>query len=415
MVAAAAILARAGLLIYAERQPARFDFPDSHRYVQVAQNIAAGLGPVESSEVQAGTDPLYPYVLSLETRFGFDDAPALLRFGRIVNCLCGVASVLVLGLFARHFFGDRPALIAAAMLAVDPILLFFNGLVLTEIPYTLLLLGAWWAVAAMSDSVRGVPRVSTTTTPVLRSYGWALAAGLFVGLATATRSSNLLMPLLLAPFVWWFSGGRLVRRAASVLVFLVFAAATLAPTAVRNYRLLGYLVPVRTGGGASLLEALAPWADGGPGMDRIQYPAFPPGADEYQRDRLCRQQAVSWAWENPGTTVRLAWAKLKRTWSISLNAAGYSSATYTAITWLTVAPEFALAIVGLWMLRRRPVVLGLLLAPAVYLTLLHMIFVGSVRYRVPAMPFLFVAAAVAMDAVWSGHRHPSPDPVGSAS
>jgi hypothetical protein len=43
--------------------------------------------------------------------------------------------------------------------------------------------------------------------------------------------------------------------------------------------------------------------------------------------------------------------------------------------------------------------LALLLLPAAYFTLIHMVFVGSVRYRLPAMPFIFILAAVGLCAL----------------
>jgi hypothetical protein len=56
----------------------------------------------------------------------------------------------------------------------------------------------------------------------------------------------------------------------------------------------------------------------------------------------------------------------------------------------------------------------LLLAPAIYLSAVHMVFVGSVRYRVPIMPILDVLAGVGALGVWqlmtsrrSGERSPA--------
>jgi hypothetical protein len=311
--------------------------------------------------------------------------------------------VALLAALARRLVGDRPALIAAAILAVDPILLFFNALVLTETCYTALLLGGFWCLTRLGGR---------------RGWGFAAAAGLLFGLATLTRSSSLFLPLVLLPLVWHFAG-RTVRvpasaetggpgRGASVdgprgnmllACFLLSTAVVLVPTAVRNYRLFGHLVPVRTGSGASLMEALGPWADGGPGMDRIEYPAFPADADEYARDLICRTAAINWARDHPREVVALGWAKLVRTWAVTINAPDYSSWPFTLAAWLTVAPEFLLAAWGIWLLRRRRPVLAMLLVVAVYSTLVHMVFVGSVRYRVPAMPFLFVLAGVGMDSL----------------
>ena len=417
-----AVILRAGLLFYAEGHRATFDFPDSHRYVLVARNIAAGRGPIESDAVRAGTDPLYPLVLSLGIRLGADDAAAVMRFGRIVNVFFAVVSILILAALTRRLVGPRAALIAAALLAVDPILLFFNALVLTETFYISLLLAGFYGVVRLGEAwlpertgwkpvpqelpVPQVLPVSQKTSLSQKSLAtrllWACMAGGCIGLGTLVRSSNLLMPLVLAPLVWFFARGEANepsrRRLGVVVCFLLMSIVPLVPWAVRNYRVFGDLVLTRSGGGASLMEALGPWADGGPGMDRIVYPEFPDGADELTRDRLCRTAAIEWAKSHPWAAARLAWVKMRRTWSITLHATVYSSTLYRVICWLSVTPVFVLALVGIWRLRRHRAIVGLLLLPAVYFTLVHVVFVGSVRYRLPAVPMLFVLAATGLSA-----------------
>ena len=51
--------------------------------------------------------------------------------------------------------------------------------------------------------------------------------------------------------------------------------------------------------------------------------------------------------------------------------------------------------------------MGLLLSPAIYFTLLHVIFVGSIRYRLPAMPLLFLFAAAAITSLAGIRRQES--------
>ena len=56
-------------------------------------------------------------------------------------------------------------------------------------------------------------------------------------------------------------------------------------------------------------------------------------------------------------------------------------------------PVMFLALVGAWRTFRRGWPYVLCWLPAVYFTLLHMVFVGSIRYRQPAMLGLIVLAA----------------------
>lgn len=169
-----ALTLRVCLLIYAEQRLERFDFPDSHRYVQVARNIVAGKGPIDSERVKAGTDPIYPAILSVGIRLGATSDEAIFRFGRIVNAAFSCASVLLISMLARAIHSDRAGLITAGLFAIDPILLFFNGLVLTETVHITLLLAAMCFMA----------RLSSCRAPLL-----AGCAGLLFGIGAMTRST----------------------------------------------------------------------------------------------------------------------------------------------------------------------------------------------------------------------------------
>jgi hypothetical protein len=62
---------------------------------------------------------------------------------------------------------------------------------------------------------------------------------------------------------------------------------------------------------------------------------------------------------------------------------------------VTYVPLLALGAIGVWRYRGMGFPVALCWLPAVYLTLLHVVFVSSMRYREPAMlPLAALAAAV---------------------
>jgi 4-amino-4-deoxy-L-arabinose transferase-like glycosyltransferase len=382
-----AALLRIGVVHYANNHADRFMWPDSQRYLQAAGNIAAGDGPMVGPSNRTGVDPGYPLLLSWPMRIWPGDVDKAAAVGRWMNVVAGLATVIFTACLGRLLFGSRVGLVAAGILAVQPIQVYFHALVLTEVLYTTLLVGSLYSLARY-----------------MRGSGGANLVGCAIGLGLATliRSSGLFLPLLLLPLVAYAGfqpvagRGGLRGAVAALTAFCICYACVLMPAAYRNYRILGAFVPVRTGAGESLLESVGPWADGGPGMQKIVRPAYPADADEYVRDRMDRAAAIGYIKQDPARFLRLAGNKFLRTWNVRMNLADYRRPVYDGLAMLSTIPVFVLAAIG-WLRHRRPVSRwSLLLAPAVYFTLLHMVFVGSVRYRYPAMPAIMILAGAAL-------------------
>ena len=67
---------------------------------------------------------------------------------------------------------------------------------------------------------------------------------------------------------------------------------------------------------------------------------------------------------------------------------------------IVVIGTLILAALGGWRVRRRPEVLLLTVGPILYFSAIHMVFVSSLRYRLPAEYPLLVATAVGLLTVW---------------
>jgi hypothetical protein len=157
--------------------------------------------------------------------------------------------------------------------------------------------------------------------------------------------------------------------------------------------------------GASLYDGLNPQATGASDMrfvDRFRTeeqrnPSAAGGVSlECRLDRRLRQEAIAWAASHPGQVLRLSLGKLARMWNVWPNDRTFFSWRVRWGVLFTFVPLAILAIIGTARTLRRGWSCWLCWLPAVYLTLLHMVFVSSIRYREPAMLPLCVVAAIAI-------------------
>lgn len=189
------------------------------------------------------------------------------------------------------------------------------------------------------------------------------------------------------------------------------------PWWVRNYAVSGQFVPTSSEVGASLVDGLNPSATGASDMtfkdnllwatrfdpERLQQPT----QFELAIDRTYRDYALTFARREPRRVLELGVIKFSRMWNIWPNENEFRSWPMRLVVAATYLPLLVLIFLGL---RRwgRQWTCWLLFSPAIYFTLLHMIFVSSIRYRLPPLlPLMAIAAAVI--AVWLGEKLASDD------
>jgi hypothetical protein len=227
---------------------------------------------------------------------------------------------------------------------------------------------------------------------------YVLAVGVLGGVATLIRPSWLLFTPAIAALAVVI--GRDKKRLASFgLMATAALALTMLPWWIRNWHVTGRFVPTTLEVGASLYDGLSPHADGSSDMTHAAEFAERHRGGEYDLDRALRRAASTWAAAHPGEAVRLAGVKLTRMWNVWPNERSFRSWPARLIVAGSFVPVMVLAAIGAWRLRDRRCLLMLALAPAIYLTALHVVFVSSIRYRQPAMLPLMVLAAGAAGAL----------------
>jgi len=362
-----------------------FRFPDSADYDLLARNILEGKA-YEAGGNFASRMPGYPILVAgVYALAGYSVKAVLVVQALLSGALIGFTYAL-----ARRV-GTAVALLAAGLVAFDPLTVAFSATFLTEMPFTLCLMVALWLCLRLSESPR---------------WPHWVELGLVWGAGVMLRVSALwcIVPLL-AWVVWQMPVGAKRQRIAGPFIVLALIALMLAPWLVRNYRMFDS-GPFRmtTLEGISLYEAVYPEADGGPRQDKISLPPEMASLNEAQRNDEWSRRAWTYVREEPLRVAKLAVVKAGRTWSPWFNAGEWKS---RVITWGMAAwyiPVYALAIAGIFWGRMRRQTKMLLMIPVLYFTVLHALFLGSVRYRVPLMPEVCVLAACGASVLRKGEE-----------
>ncbi len=322
--------------------------------------------------------PLYPLMLSAIYQV-WGHAPVAVR---LLQALLGTATCALLYGIGRRLGGKRCGLIAAALGAAYPLLVFFTGVLMAE---TLLV---FLTTAAVLLALR------LEALPSLRN---AALLGFVLGLALLCKPVVLpWVPLLL--WGWWrrspLSGA---RRSARVALVLGVMGLTLAPWTARNAAVTGYFVPLSSNLGMNLMIGNEPQAGGiyRRGTDYLAMAQALVGEIEpaVARDRALARQVVAEMVDSPQRFAQLALRKLFWLWS---PLAPGESAQRNLIALLSSAPLLILGMWGFWRLRGRPEawVAGSLLLS---LSLVHMVFFAHTRFRLPLDAALMGPAALILD------------------
>ena len=401
-----------------------FRLGDSDSYWVLAGHIARG-EPYEygSPDACIFRAPLYPLALAPFTLIA--SKSQAVYWARIFGCLCGTLAVwLVMQLAARiahsskqaendqHEHGwlpDSGAAWAAGLLAaIYPGAIGMSIVVLSEAifcPLMLITLLGWH---------RGL--MATHVKPVI----WVcLFAGAASGLAILARPSWLLFMPLAGSLVLLFSRRR-GHQLAILTVMAVGCVAVMSPWWLRNYNITQRFVPTTLQVGPSLYDGLHEGASGGSDenmafvnefiarqrrMDAEAGLSAQPNPEqltqhstfEYRLNASMNRAATEWVGKNSSGAIRLALVKFQRTWSLWPSAGEVGS---TGLRTVLTIGCFGIMMLAAWVCRPMSgsaaaldrTSIALLWGPAVYFTLLHMVFVGSIRYREPAVLVLTALA-----------------------
>ncbi len=362
---------------------------DANGYWELARNLRHGSYSVYDPPRYAVRMPGFPLLLA----FGQLTTGSSRLGVRLELALLGTLTCLLVYLLGREVADEATALVAAAATAVSPVYAGLSVLVLSETAFAAAMLACLWGFARLTRA--------DGPQPVL-----AIGTGLLAAAAIFVRPSWLLAvpAFVLIDLVLAANRTAAVRRGGLVLLGTIVA---ITPWAVRNGIVLGRFVPTTTWLGPTLYDGFNPDADGTSDMrfyENDRAAGRLDGLDEVEIDSLYRRRSWEFVRSSPSQAVALAGRKQLRFWSPWLNAEAFRGPVARVGMAAVTLPLFVLAGCGAWQLRRRPVAFWATVGPLLYFAVLHCVFVGSVRYRVPAEYPLWIAAAFGLLHFWPALR-----------
>lgn len=322
------------------------------------------------------------------------------RLGHIqfVQCLLGVLQPCLLGVVAARWAGPRAGNWAFGLAMFHPFLIFYCAYLFTETLFIALL---WFSLYCL-QRLAGNRREDV--------WRWLSWAGVAMGFACLVRPA--LQPFLVVAVLWlgvpaWRAGG---FRAAAARVgwFTAVVSALLLPWQLGNLWVHGEFSLGPYYGKAVYLQSNSKdFVDMYEAKTKDEYYAifgrsanylsitngvsperWMAEAKEFQRDR----RDLWW---------RLQYYKLVHFWRPWLNPLIFSKAM-VALSAVVTAPVFALAFLELWRRRRQwdPMLVLLMALAGMGFVIGGLLFVASVRYRIPMVDLTFLILASA----WLGHR-----------
>jgi tetratricopeptide (TPR) repeat protein len=252
---------------------------DTAYFVSLAQRIAAEglLAPIGAFFVS----PLYVYFLAAV----FEAGGSLLA-AQLIQIALGAVAVALVFATARHWFGERAAVVAAGLAILTGIFTFNEILILQSALDPFLVSCALYAL----------------------STGALGGAGVSLGLLALNRPNALVFAAVAAAvvFVREWRAGRVKRGAVLVAALL----AVLAANAARNYAVSGDFVLIASHGGLNFYIGNHDRADG----TYTPVPGITPSIAGQARDSAgvdFAQKAFDWITEHPGDALKLWIRKIR--------------------------------------------------------------------------------------------------------
>ncbi len=337
-------------------------FPDATAYKAIGKEIFSG--KLITNNIYM---PLYP-IWSYITGLGVGQL--------LMDILISVASVWLIFSLSLYFFQDRMmALLSAFIASIYPHFIFYSVSGLTEIFFTFLLLLSF-----------------------LLFYKERIFLAIVISiLAVLVKPTfDFLNPVLVVLFVRYVHDGSWKKVIQYLFVYAISYMIIMSPWWMHQHKKYGEFVRLSLGDGIVLYTGNNPLNRSGGGIvgTDVDMSSFNNEKNPVIRNNKMKRVAIEYIASNPDHFVELAGLKFLRFWRLWPYTQHYQQ--WYVVTAFLLSYGLILFLAIGFMLRsgrryfRKLVPIFALFS---YLTLVHMVTIGSIRYRFPLEPFLIIFAS----------------------
>lgn len=219
-----------------------------------------------------------------------------------------------------------------------------------------------------------------------------------ITLSVYTKATLSFFIPILAPLVVLVISKNLLKSSKVLFFSVLTYTILLSPWWIRNYIIFDAFVPFSTSSGMNFylgnnernLNGGCDWSQD-VDVKKVEY--LNSIKSEIERNKAYTSEAKQYIVENPGRFIELAVLKFKRYYNVVPNAEGFNRGLYKWISILSYGVILALALYGTIVTRKEYKKLFPIYLLFVYFTLIHIIIITSLRYRLPLEPFMILLAS----------------------
>jgi 4-amino-4-deoxy-L-arabinose transferase-like glycosyltransferase len=368
-------------------------FPDEGRFIRESIEIVDN-GRFYFNESYAWEMPLTAVIYSFFYAVS-DDLSNMIYAIRIFQSLLLIFQALLAYRLTKLIFKDEiSGKIALLIYLFYPFFIFYQGLLLSETIFITLVVCAFYFFYRWIFDENS-------------SIQFLIISHIFFVMALYTKGVISFFPIFLVTVTVLSMKNKSMFFKIKSIVFSVFLFVILmSPWWLRNYNIFNQFVPFTTSSTFVLYSGNNPMNISGGGIGGVDLKDIE-GIEkltEIEKMKLYKKEALNFIKDNPNVFLKNMYTKFLRFWRLYPYAKEFTSKKYIILSLMSYGVVLFFALIGLVKFFDKFIILLPIYLWISYMTFVHMVYISSIRYRLPIEPFLIIIASATLALLYHEYK-----------